>query len=135
LAGQRGELGIGAPADEGEVEIRGEKFQSADEEVEAFDRIEAADVTDDDGGHAGGRFGPRGGVDGGGVMEARHVDAVGDDGGARDAITGKILKLVDNCLGRGDEGVGTGGEDFLQGPVPAGAVLEGVEGVDEASSE
>ena len=59
------------------------------------------------------------------------VDAVGDEGGARDSAAGEILKFVDNWLGGGDEGVGAGGEEFLEGPVPAGFWLEGVEGLDE----
>jgi hypothetical protein len=108
------------------VEIRGQEFEGADEQVEAFDRIEAADVADDRG-----VLGPGGIFDGGGVMEAPDVDAVGDDGGARDSAAGEILKFVDNCLGGGEEGVGAGGEEFLQGPVPEGFLLEGVEGLDE----
>jgi hypothetical protein len=38
---------------------------------------------------------------------------------------------VEDGLGGGDEGVAEGGDEALEGPVPGGFVLEGVEGLDE----
>jgi len=111
-------------ADEGEVVVFWKFAEGLDEEVEAFDGVEATDVADD-----ACVFGPGWVVEGGGVMEARDVDAVGDDGGVGDGLFG--LKLIDNCLGGGDEGVGVGGEEVLEGPVPGGFFLEGVDGLDE----
>jgi hypothetical protein len=129
---------LGAIADEGEAwrdtVCRSPAFicpppameggEGVEEEGEVFDGVEAADVADD-----GGALGPRelGGEGEGGGGEAVGVDAVGDDlaepEGAGDA--------VEDGLCGDDEGVGEAGDFSLEGPVPAGGFLEGVEGLEE----
>ena len=95
-----------------------------DEEVDIFDRIEAADVAEDAGACGPGALGGRNGR---GIGEAIDVDAVGDD----DAFSEVAVEgdAIEDGLGGNDEGIGARGEEALEGPVPARARLERMDGL------